>query len=143
MRSRTQHSLQYLPHNMLSKHASKAESHSCAAHRPAARHSSSFNGSSAGCEDEYGSVMPSASAAHAMVLAVYMPPHAPAPGHALRTMSARWRSSIKFAAQAPGGRKNDQSDDSEAVKSSMLVNAKMLRQLDATLQEHSKYSMLC
>ena len=73
-----------------------------AAHRPAARHSSSFSGSSAGCEDEYGSVMPSASAAHAMVLAVYMPPHAPAPGHALRTMSARWRSSIRFAAQAPG-----------------------------------------
>ena len=32
--------------------------------------------------------------ADAIVLAVYMPPHAPAPGHELRTMSTRSSSSI-------------------------------------------------
>ena len=36
--------------------------------------------------------MPRASMAEAIVLAVYMPPHAPAPGHAFRTMSKRWSS---------------------------------------------------
>ena len=45
--------------------------------------------------------MPSASAAQAMVLAVYMPPHAPAPGHALRTMSKRCSSLIRSFAYAP------------------------------------------
>jgi hypothetical protein len=44
---------------------------------PARRHSSSFKGSTAGTEDEYGRVMPIASMAEAMVLAVYMPPQAP------------------------------------------------------------------
>ena len=38
--------------------------------------------------------MPSASMAEAMVLAVYMPPHAPAPGHDLRTISERSASSM-------------------------------------------------
>mmetsp|Transcript_28157 Transcript_28157/g.69343 ORF Transcript_28157/g.69343 Transcript_28157/m.69343 type:complete len:286 (-) Transcript_28157:657-1514(-) len=56
---------------------------------PAMKHSSIFSGSSAGMDDEYGSVMPSASMAEAMVLAVYMPPHAPAPGHEFFTMSLR------------------------------------------------------
>jgi hypothetical protein len=48
-------------------------------------HSSSLSGSSAGMEDENGRLIPSASMAEAIVLAVYMPPHAPAPGHACRT----------------------------------------------------------
>ena len=54
---------------------------------PARRHSSSFAGSSAGVDELYGSDMPSASIADAIVFAVYMPPHAPAPGQAWRTMS--------------------------------------------------------
>mmetsp|Transcript_15904 Transcript_15904/g.41237 ORF Transcript_15904/g.41237 Transcript_15904/m.41237 type:complete len:264 (+) Transcript_15904:302-1093(+) len=64
---------------------------------PAIRHSSRFRGSSAGMEEEYGNVMPIASMAEAMVLAVYMPPQAPAPGHELRTMSKRSFSSISPA----------------------------------------------
>ena len=47
--------------------------------------------------------MPSASIAHAMVLAVYMPPQAPAPGHECRTMSERLASSIRPAEKAPAG----------------------------------------
>ena len=39
-------------------------------------------GSSAGVDELYGSDMPSASIAEAIVLAVYMPPQAPAPGQA-------------------------------------------------------------
>lgn len=48
-------------------------------HLPASRHSSIFRVSSAGIELSKGRLMPSASMAEAMVLAVYMPPHAPAP----------------------------------------------------------------
>mmetsp|Transcript_809 Transcript_809/g.3145 ORF Transcript_809/g.3145 Transcript_809/m.3145 type:complete len:206 (+) Transcript_809:652-1269(+) len=68
---------------------------------PAFLHSSIFSGSSAGMDDEYGSVMPSASAADAIVLAVYIPPQAPAPGHELRTMSARSSSSMAPAMYWP------------------------------------------
>jgi hypothetical protein len=39
--------------------------------------------------DEYGTAMPSASIALAIVFAVYMPPHAPGPGHACCTMFSR------------------------------------------------------
>ena len=45
--------------------------------RPACR------GSSAGIDELYGSDMPMASIAEAIVLAVYMPPQAPAPGQAV------------------------------------------------------------
>ena len=38
--------------------------------------------------------MPIASIAEAIVLAVYIPPHAPAPGQALRTISKRSASSM-------------------------------------------------
>ena len=41
----------------------------------------------AGADDEPGSAMPSASAAVAIVLAVNMPPHEPAPGQACRSIS--------------------------------------------------------
>ena len=54
---------------------------------PARRHSSSFSGATAGVEELCGSDIPRASIAEAMVFAVYMPPQAPAPGHALRTTS--------------------------------------------------------
>ena len=54
---------------------------------PAASHSARFSGPTAGVEDEYGRLIPSASIALAMVFAVYIPPHAPAPGHARSTIS--------------------------------------------------------
>ena len=41
--------------------------------------------------------MPIASIADAIVFAVYIPPHAPAPGHACSTISRRLFSSIDFA----------------------------------------------
>src|SRR6187551_3819853 len=47
---------------------------------PAAAHSSFLDWSMAGLDDEFGNDMPSASMAEAMVLAVYIPPQAPAPG---------------------------------------------------------------
>ena len=50
---------------------------------PARQHSSILPGSSAGIDELYGSDMPSASMAEAIVLAVYMPPQAPAPGQLL------------------------------------------------------------
>ena len=45
--------------------------------------------------------MPMASMADAMVLAVYMPPQAPAPGQALRTMSWRSSSEMELAMYSP------------------------------------------
>mmetsp|Transcript_19236 Transcript_19236/g.59337 ORF Transcript_19236/g.59337 Transcript_19236/m.59337 type:complete len:219 (-) Transcript_19236:664-1320(-) len=68
---------------------------------PARRHSSTFSGESAGELDEYGSDMPSASMAVAIVLAVYMPPHAPRPGHAFRTTACRSSSEILPYAYSP------------------------------------------
>lgn len=68
---------------------------------PANRHSTFFNGSSAGVELEYGRLIPSASIALAIVLAVYIPPHAPGPGHEFFTISARSSSSINPAANPP------------------------------------------
>ena len=49
---------------------------------------SAFSGSSAAIVDEPGRLMPSASNAEDMVFAVYMPPQAPAPGIALRSMAS-------------------------------------------------------
>ena len=54
---------------------------------PARRHSSALPSLSAGSDELYGSDSPSASMATAIVLAVYMPPQAPAPGHECWTMS--------------------------------------------------------
>ena len=50
---------------------------------PAATHSSIFSGLTAGFEELYGNESPRTSMAEAMVFAVYIPPQAPAPGHAL------------------------------------------------------------
>ena len=58
-------------------------------------------GSHAGMEDEYGTDMPSASIADAIVFAVYMPPQAPGPGHDDRTTSSRVLSSILPATNSP------------------------------------------
>ena len=48
-----------------------------------------------------GSDMPSASAALAMVLAVYMPPHAPSPGQIARSMASTSSRGISPRAHAP------------------------------------------
>ncbi len=69
--------------------------------RPARRHSSILPGSVAGMEELYGSDMPIASIAEAIVLAVYIPPQAPAPGQALRTMLWRCSSLIVPARYSP------------------------------------------
>lgn len=45
--------------------------------------------------------MPRASMAEAIVFAVYMPPHAPWPGQAWRTISARWSSVILPVMHSP------------------------------------------
>ena len=54
--------------------------------------------------------MPRASIALAMVLAVYMPPQAPAPGHACLMVSNRFASSIRLAANDPAKPKTTVSD---------------------------------
>mmetsp|Transcript_30706 Transcript_30706/g.81669 ORF Transcript_30706/g.81669 Transcript_30706/m.81669 type:complete len:215 (-) Transcript_30706:689-1333(-) len=61
---------------------------------PTQAHSSSFSFESAGLELEYGSDMPRASIAVAMVFAVYMPPHAPWPGQLCAVISRRSSSVI-------------------------------------------------
>mmetsp|Transcript_108 Transcript_108/g.281 ORF Transcript_108/g.281 Transcript_108/m.281 type:complete len:338 (-) Transcript_108:568-1581(-) len=68
---------------------------------PANRHSTFFRGSSAGVELEYGRLIPIASIADAIVLAVYIPPHAPGPGQEFFTISARSFSSMSPAANPP------------------------------------------
>mmetsp|Transcript_22983 Transcript_22983/g.45235 ORF Transcript_22983/g.45235 Transcript_22983/m.45235 type:complete len:249 (-) Transcript_22983:422-1168(-) len=68
---------------------------------PTRSHSLTLSADTAGLLDEKGRDMPSASMADAIVLAVYMPPHAPGPGHALHTMSRRSASSIVPAMYCP------------------------------------------
>ncbi|TXT22290.1 MAG: hypothetical protein FD138_3551 [Planctomycetota bacterium] len=68
---------------------------------PARRHSSIFSGSSAGIDELYGSDMPIASIAEAIVLAVYMPPQAPAPGMLQRTTACRSSSFMRPAMYSP------------------------------------------
>ena len=68
---------------------------------PARRHSSSFCGSSAGVHDEYGSESPRHSMNDDIVFAVYIPPHAPAPGHDLATISRRSSSVIAPESRCP------------------------------------------
>ncbi len=59
-----------------------------------------------------GSDMPRASAAEAMVLAVYMPPHAPSPGQIARSIASTSSRGISPRAQAP-----------TASKASMIVTS--------------------
>ena len=68
---------------------------------PAAKHSSSLRGWVAGVDELYGSDMPIASIAVAIVFAVYMPPQPPGPGQALRTMALRSSSSMLPARYCP------------------------------------------
>ena len=62
---------------------------------------SSQTGSPEGLSALCGSDIPSASIAEAMVLAVYMPPHDPAPGLALASTASSPASSSGPAARAP------------------------------------------
>mmetsp|Transcript_19205 Transcript_19205/g.30505 ORF Transcript_19205/g.30505 Transcript_19205/m.30505 type:complete len:209 (+) Transcript_19205:517-1143(+) len=68
---------------------------------PAFIHSSCFILESAGYELECGNAIPIASIAQAMVLAVYIPPHAPGPGHEFRTISFRSSSLTSPAINCP------------------------------------------
>ena len=68
---------------------------------PARRASSSRRPSIAGGDAVPGSDMPIASAMELIVLAVNMPPHAPSPGHALRSISPSSSSVILPSAHAP------------------------------------------
>lgn len=68
---------------------------------PASRHSCCLAAEIAGLEEEPGRVMPMDSMAVAIVLAVYMPPHAPGPGQAWRIMSKRVASSISLVRYWP------------------------------------------
>ena len=69
----------------------RSSSSSRTAASPAATHSWCFSASSAGVHELYGRLRPMHSIALLMVLAVYMPPHAPAPGHDDSTIC--WRCS--------------------------------------------------
>ena len=53
---------------------------------PAFIHSTAFSLLKAGLEELKGKLIPNASIAEAIVFAVYIPPQAPAPGHALLTI---------------------------------------------------------
>ena len=69
--------------------------------RPESRASTSRRASTAGGDEEPGSDMPIASAALAMVLAVYIPPQVPAVGQTARSMRSRSSSDIRPRAFAP------------------------------------------
>jgi len=68
---------------------------------PASRASPERRASTAGGEDDPGSAIPMASAALAMVFAVYMPPQVPALGQTARSMRSRSPSDIRPRAFAP------------------------------------------
>ncbi len=68
---------------------------------PARSASPSRDRSMAGAEAEPGRLIPSASAMEDIVLAVNIPPHAPSPGHAARSMAPSSSSVIVPAAHAP------------------------------------------
>src|SRR3989338_147912 len=53
---------------------------------PAFLHSSFFSGYTAGVDEDCGKLIPKDSIAEDIVLAVYIPPHAPGPGHALHSI---------------------------------------------------------
>ena len=70
--------------------------------RPA-RHRPRFSGETAAWAELFGRLSPSASMAEAMVLAVYMPPHEPAPGQACDSRSASSASVIRARGVLPDG----------------------------------------
>ncbi len=74
---------------------------SCSTAFAALRQSCSFWADTASCAELLGRLMPSASMAEAIELAVYMPPQLPGPGMAVRSISDSSLSLIVPAARAP------------------------------------------
>ena len=68
---------------------------------PARRQSSTLVAETASCAELFGRLMPSASIAEAMVLAVYMPPQLPAPGIEVHSTSWSSASDTRPAAWPP------------------------------------------
>ena len=81
----------------------------------------------AGLEELKGKDIPNASIAEAIVLAVYIPPHAPAPGHALCTTSLNSASSIVPATFCP-----------KASKAEIISNFLPLWHPDAIVPPYTK-----
>ncbi len=69
-----------------------------------------------------GSDMPSASAALAIVLAVYMPPQAPSPGQMARSIASTSARDISPRAQAPTASKASMMVTSRSVPSESLAH---------------------
>ena len=80
---------------------------------PERRENPSRRRSTAGGAAEPGRLIPIASAAEAIVLAVYMPPHAPSPGQIARSISSTSSRVISPRAHAP-----------TASKASMIVTSR-------------------
>jgi hypothetical protein len=72
---------------------------------PAFKHSSFLSSLNAGFEELYGKLKPSASIADDIVFAVYIPPHAPAPGQAFFTTPLKSSSDIVPAYFSPNASK--------------------------------------
>ena len=72
---------------------------------PANSHSAFFSGLSAGLDELYGRLIPKASIADAIVLAVYIPPHAPAPGQEFLTTPLKSSSEIELLNFCPSASK--------------------------------------
>ena len=68
---------------------------------PARSQSRFLSSDTAACAELLGKLIPSASIADAIVFAVYIPPHDPAPGIAFASISASSASSILLFARAP------------------------------------------
>ena len=83
----------------------------------------------AGGAAEPGRDMPMASAAEAIVLAVYMPPHAPSPGQTARSMASTSASVIVPARQAPTASKASMRVTSFSVPSDSFAVPGMIEPL--------------
>ena len=79
---------------------------------PISAHSFTLSLLIAGLEELYGSDIPNASIAEAIVFAVYMPPHAPAPGHAFLITFLYSLSSIFPATFSPHASKAETTSNS-------------------------------
>ena len=79
---------------------------------PSASHSSFLSLLTAGFEALYGNAIPQASMAEAIVLAVYIPPQAPAPGQALRITFLYSSSSMVPATFSPQASKAETTSSS-------------------------------
>ena len=79
----------------------------CIIAAPASKQSCCFSGEIASCAEEFGKLMPIASIAEAIVLAVYMPPQDPGPGIAVSSIFLSSISDTLPAAWPPTASKTD------------------------------------